>query len=489
MRNSNKKLISLVLIFTLLIAIFMPSMVNAGTGQLEGQKKETGGETTKYTVTFDINGGEIGNEKYPLVILTYDAETTFTLPSYPEMPELTLVENGSYITVYPPEGKTFDAYEVDGVRVDPEDSIKINSDTVIKYLWKDIVYIHEIKATIEAPIVGTIIDGEYDEEYDIYKVNSLTSHPKVTISEGANFKTDNVTNYWSIDDNDIYIGEIKKDTEYNAEVIFDNDEGYEFAEDTKVIINGEEVEAESNLGGYFVIVNYPIKSIEKNNNKEYIINSQNELCDASLTFTDKEGNVYEFIIFDLLSVTGEELQEVADSLNATGITFEDFKEEFNKYIAYGKNAANGKGDLLKFYDMDLYNNDDEIHEVEGGFTIKLKVTDDMKGYDSYKLIYIADDGTTEEAIELINNEGYLEGKLPHLSLYALVGSKTENNIIDNNTTGDDTTEEDTTAKTETVTETSNNPKTGDNIAIWSSIIVVSMIGIAGTVFSHTAKFQ
>ena len=446
MRKSNKKFISLVLIFTLLIVMFMPSMVNAETGQPEGQKKETSGETTKYTVTFDINGGEIDDEEYPLEILTYDAGTTFTLPSHPEMPELNLVENGLDIYVYPPEEKAFDAYEIDGVRKNPDDSIEINSDTVIKYLWKDIEYVHKIEVTIEAPVVGTIIDGEYNEEYEGYDVKSLTSRPEVIIPEGDNFGTDDECNFWSINEYDIYLGEIKKDTEYNAKVMFIIDDGYEFADDIKVIINGKEFETDGSIGGYFVIVNYPINSIEKNDKEEYTIISQKEEYDASLTFTEKEGNVYTFFINDISSITDEDLQKTVDLFNDPEFTFEKLKEQLNKLIAFGKNAVNGKGDLLKLYEMYLYYNSDEIHEVEGGFTIKLKMTDDMKGYDTYKLIYIADDGTTEKAIELTNNGGYLEGKLPHLSFYALVGNKTEDNTIDNNTTEDDTTEEDTTVK-------------------------------------------
>ena len=50
-----------------------------------------------------------------------------------------------------------------------------------------------------------------------------------------------------------------------------------------------------------------------------------------------------------------------------------------------------------------------------------------------------------------------------------------------------TTAEETTPTTTTETETtSNNPKTGDNIAIWISLMVVSMLGVAGTI-KYTKK--
>ena len=78
----------------------------------------------------------------------------------------------------------------------------------------------------------------------------------------------------------------------------------------------------------------------------------------------------------------------------------------------------------------------EVHEVAGGFKIKLKMTDNMNGYDTYKLIYIAEDGTTEKTIELTKNGEYLEGTLPHLSMYALVGNKTETETTDANSTAE-----------------------------------------------------
>ena len=154
-----------------------------------------------------------------------------------------------------------------------------------------------------------------------------------------------------------------------------------------------------------------------------------------------------------MSTTDEDIQHIVDLFDDPEFTFEALKEQLDKLIAYGKNAAGEKGTLLKLYEMYLYNNGVEIHVIEGGFKLKLKMTEDMKGYDLYKLIYIAEDGTIEKAIELTKNGEYLEGVLPHLSTYALVGSNAE----------------------------TNNPKTGDNIAIWISLMVVSTLGIVGVV--------
>ena len=60
---------------------------------------------------------------------------------------------------------------------------------------------------------------------------------------------------------------------------------------------------------------------------------------------------------------------------------------------------------------------------------------------------------------------------------AKANTTTENTNI----TSEETTETNENATTETATTTSNNPKTGDNITIWIGLMIVSMLGVAGTV--------
>ena len=191
-----------------------------------------------------------------------------------------------------------------------------------------------------------------------------------------------------------------------------------------------------------------------------------------------------------MATTDEEIQEIVELLDDPEFTFDALKEQLNKLIGYGKNATGDKGTLLKLYEVYLTNNGIEVHEVSGGFKIKLKITDDMKGYDSYKLIYIADDGTTEDAIELTNNGEYLEGTLPHLSMYALVGSKTEAEKEDKAETKPEAETKATTDtnKATTTTTKSNNPKTGDNIIIIFSIFAIATLGVFTTIkFNKNSK--
>ena len=443
------------------------------TGDKEYWAKWT---TATCTVTFNPNGGRVSN-KYPLQDLTVNKGTDFKLPSLPSLPEIAYIDAGMYIVVASPEGKVFDAFEVDGERKNPEDIITINNDTVIKYLWKDVTYIHEINLTIEAPIVGVKVDAEWNDVLNSLDYSTQTNRPIVTVPDGVNYMVEDEVTYWYDGDYNVFTGTIEKDTTYNATIyVCGITNEYQIADDVKVFVNGKEVTTFDNQE-LWICIDYSIDSIENSNKYEYTIESDTNSGDT-ISFTASEGDIYSFYIKDRLSTTDEDIQHVVDLFDDPEFTFEALKEQLNKLIAYGKNAAGESGTLLKLYEMYLYNNGVEIHEIEGGFKLRLKITDDMKGYDSYKLIYISEeDGTTEDAITLTVNGEYLEGTLPHLSLYALAGSKTETTTTDSNLTTEDTT-------TTTETKTTSNPKTGDNIAVWFSLMVISILGIAGTAKLH-----
>ena len=416
--------------------------------------EEEGLDSASYTITFDLNGGK-EKANYPLVPITIEG-SSFVLPELPEYPEIDYVENGRYISVIFPEGKVFDTYEVDGEIKEPGEEIEITKDTVIKYLWEDVIYIHKINVTLEAPIVGTKVEAEYDEDEEQYDDQTQTNRPIVNIvGEDDNYMVYDDATYWYDDaTEEVFVGEIEKDTTYNASILFVGiDNQYQFADDLKVFINGEEVTDFENMG-FGVDVLYSIDSIEVNE-EEYNVVSYTDSGD-SISFKAPEGDVYSFDIHDIKDLTDEEIQEIVDLFDDPEMTFEIVKDAFNKLAVVGKKAAGEKGTLLKLYEIYLYNNGEEVHEVNGGFKLKIKVTDDMKGYNSFELVYIDEDGNTETPIKLTKNGDYLEGELPHLSTYALIGSN------------------------EGTTPASENPKTGDRVMFYVSLLGLSTIGLAGT---------
>lgn len=144
----------------------------------------------------------------------------------------------------------------------------------------------------------------------------------------------------------------------------------------------------------------------------------------NFTLTDDKGNVisltYEknrelsFTMIDYLAFSPEDLE-------TAGIS-QEFYDSAMKGI---KNATKQHGTLLSFYEI-LVENDDGFSIHEGPFNIKIKMTDEMKKYDIFKIVYIdvEDNLATESPITLTQEGGYLVGTLEHLSTYALVGSNT-----------------------------------------------------------------
>ena len=180
--------------------------------------------------------------------------------------------------------------------------------------------------------------------------------------------------------------------------------------------------------------------------KEYNLGDDN---DNEVTFTDEPNQTLSLVVSDLTNLTDEELEE--KQLD---------RETYETIIENLTNSAKKYGTLLSFLDISVLDNNNEPIEV-GEVRVKLKLTDDLKGYKSYKLIYLDTDNNNNIVLSnsyTLTVEGdYLTGTLPHLSAYVLVGDNTE--------------------ETTTITTTTNSPKTGDNIVVWIIVLAVSSIGI------------
>ena len=136
----------------------------------------------------------------------------------------------------------------------------------------------------------------------------------------------------------------------------------------------------------------------------------------SIAFSGEEDHHYNLNINKFsFSMTDEELAAL-----------EIDKVEYEAGKAAITDAVKEYGPVVLYLEIEVYDEDDRLI-TEGPFDIKIKYTEDMAGYDSYKLVYVNlnDDGTVtvEEGVSLtLNEEGtYLTGTLNHLSGYALVG--------------------------------------------------------------------
>ena len=160
-----------------------------------------------------------------------------------------------------------------------------------------------------------------------------------------------------------------------------------------------------------------------------------------LTFTDTEGHEFTAEIVDVMKLTDEQLKE----LNIT-------REEYNKIEKTITENVKDYGTLLSIYNIIIADNQ---YEHNSKTFIKIKMTDEMKKYDSFKLVNIDEsDFSAKDVVELKVEGDYLVGTLPHLSVYALVAD---------------------------TVKTTDNPITGDNIIVFIAIFGIAAVGVATTI--------
>lgn len=183
-----------------------------------------------------------------------------------------------------------------------------------------------------------------------------------------------------------------------------------------------------------------------------------------ISFAEEEGHTYTFEVTDFTNLTDEQLEAMDPPMDRE--TYEQIK---NTMI----DAAKPHGTLISFLDISVYDeNDSVVHNVNGEFIIKLLITEEMKKYNTFKLIYVEDDMSLGQVIDLEASGNYLVGRLPHLSTYILAGSNTDTTTNDTNST----TTNDTKA-----------PKTYDGIMTWVITLAISMLGLTALFIAYRRK--
>ena len=155
-----------------------------------------------------------------------------------------------------------------------------------------------------------------------------------------------------------------------------------------------------------------------------------------ISFKAEPDHSFNLNIINWTTLTDEELEE-------KGMTRDEFNEGYNLI----KELTKDSGEMIAFFQIEVTDEDDnQVHN--GPFQIRIKMTDEMKKYNTFKLTYVDTDNgfELEDPITLTRDGDYLVGTLPHLSTYAL-------NVSD-----------------------VLNPKTGDNLMLYISILGISIIG-------------
>ena len=175
--------------------------------------------------------------------------------------------------------------------------------------------------------------------------------------------------------------------------------------------------------------------------KKYVI--ENEGYTAMFTFN--EGHNFTLNMTDLLTI------DPANSETLFNVDSETFTNTLNTM----KNNAKEYGEVLSIFNIMIQ---DGNLDYTNAVSLKLKLTEAMKKYNTLKLLYLDDANNFKVSdikyLTINSTTGNVD--LEHLSVYALVGSNTE-----------------------TTNNTTNNPQTGDNIMFYISLFGLSILSLFG----------
>ena len=162
--------------------------------------------------------------------------------------------------------------------------------------------------------------------------------------------------------------------------------------------------------------------------------------------------------------TEQPVKETVKEIQSTGETEAkiEFAKEVSKNYKLDIKPIEVKEDLtnknVKYVvDINIFDGDTKVSIKDTDMTIRVKLPEDLKGFNKYEVVYIKD-GNIEENFDAKINGDYLVFKTTHLSEYGIIATNTANSS--NNT------------------ENISNPKTGDNIVIYVAMACVSIIGMS-----------
>lgn len=160
-------------------------------------------------------------------------------------------------------------------------------------------------------------------------------------------------------------------------------------------------------------------------------------------------------------------EETVKEIQSTGKTKGkiEFAKEVSKDYKLDIKPVEVKKDLtsknVKYVvDINVLENGQIVEISDTKMKIRIALPEDLKGFDKYEVVYISND-EIKETIPATVEDGYIVFETSHLSQYGIVATNVEE-------------------KTEQTKNETNNPKTGDNIAVYISVFAVAVAGITAT---------
>ena len=218
--------------------------------------------------------------------------------------------------------------------------------------------------------------------------------------------------------------------EYQYILYFKAKEGYAFTRDTKLKINGK----------YY---NYKVSDWEEETDVNEFQTTWRMYPDLTMIPTSSE------------QLTQDTVKEIK-STNGS-ITFE--KEVSKNYTLDIKQVEISK--ILKdknvkyLVDINLLENGQKIEIKDTKMKIRIALPEDLKGYSKYEIVYALND-EIKETIQATIEDGYIVFETLHLSEYGIVATeKSSGTNVEN-------------------------PKTGDNITLYITTTIFSIVGLIGS---------
>ena len=282
---------------------------------------------------------------------------------------------------------------------------------------------------------GTISDTRYKFVFEAWRTNDAG------ISSVDWFNNEDHLSYWG----GKLISTFDKNKRYTYELVLvtsatGSDEGWIFGSNTKLKINGQEVEftrasddSEQAFSVKTKIIIAPMSTSSEQSEPVKEIKSTGE-TKAIIEFADGISADYE------LDVTPVEIPENLANKNV-------------KYIV----------------DINLLEDGQVVRISDTKMKIRIALPEDLKGFNKYEVVYISD-GEIQETIPATIEDGYIVFETSHLSQYGIVATNVEEEAEDKIATS--------------------NPKTGDtsNILVWASLIATSALTMFGiTVYTKKKK--
>ena len=514
MKNLSKKSVSLVLILTILMAIFMPTMVSANdVGRIGGKRVTfTETDTSSEQVANSTDMEQYINSKKNALIESLTSENIPVDLDHSNIDPNTLFSTTSpykYATIsnisvsYAMEETLIQVYTVNYTLVNVTKSSTSTEITgTTKYPSKngDVINSYNITSDVVTLYVGNIsVDGTSTLKY-LYtdksvNTETLTEMRKILTSDYASLLPTTagqvaVSNDSSVTVNDVftdagmvainkYPSGIVSDT--SSTILYNQTQYNSLATASQAEISDEATAETNNLSAWNTRKN------QWDTEEQNKVNADPEYTPVS--FPEEYRNAFEDTTtyptssFFIADNKGE--SSIGYIIRNGGVAQVNTYPLNRTIIKVVNTSADVTMPAYEYID-DTANQTYTINQDE---TLTFRINADYSLFENGGKVYVddtlvsSDNYTSKSGSTIITfTKDYMsslsEGEHTLKVAFNNGGSATTKFTV---AKADTTTDTETTAEEKTTTTTSNNPKTGDNIVIWISLMIVSILGVAGTV--------